>query len=93
MQPALENHFLVQLVLIPHIVHTGLRSELTHPEVIINKFLECQRKLWKGISAKNQRKGVIFGGKIRDKGVAFILWDKHESKHSPKCSRREFIQI
>ena len=37
-------------------------------------------------SAKNQQKEVIFGGTIRDKGVAFILWDKYESKHLLKCS-------
>ena len=35
----------IQLVLALHIVYTGLYSELTHPEVIITKFLMvCQKK-------------------------------------------------
>ena len=53
----------------------GYYSELTNSEVVINKFLECQRKNFeKGFQLKLSEKGLFFGEKIRDKGVAFILW-------------------
>ena len=36
----------------------------------------------KGFQLKIREKELFFGAKIRDKGVAFILWDKHENEHS-----------
>ena len=30
---------------------------------------------------------------MRDKGVSLILWDKHESEHSLKCSHWDFISF
>ena len=52
-------------------------------------FWSVKENFEKGFQLKIREKGLIFGGKIRDKGVAFILWDKHENKHLLKCSRQD----
>ena len=46
-----------------HIVFTGLYSELTHPEVIISKFLECQRNFEKGFQLKIREKRLFLEAK------------------------------
>ena len=50
-----------------------------------------ERELWKGVSAQTLRKGVIFWRKKSEIRVLLSFpGDKHENKHSLKCSCRVF---